>query len=280
MVYSYKRKRERSYSINHLQAAVNAVKAGATSQSAAFEFGVPRTTILDHVRGTHTGKHGHRTVLTNEEEETIVSAIEYCGRFGWPCTRVHVRQMVQDYCKSVKRSVPWGPDGPGDDFLRLFDKRWAHRISKRKTELLTAAASKSLSNENLQSFFDKVMALYDEEDLHAHPERVFNADETGLNTDGTVAAAYLKKGTKVAVTINPSGGKVQYSVLICGNAVGTMLPPFVVYRAKNLYDTWCRGGPPGTQYACTKSGWMESEAFLQWMEKVKLQILASSIQGN
>lgn len=31
--------------------------------------------------------------------------------------------------------------------------------------------------------------------------------------------------------------------MFCGNALHETLPPYVVYKAKNLYDSWMMGGP-------------------------------------
>ena len=49
-----------------------------------------------------------------------------------------------------------------------------------------------------------------------------------------------------------------------------MLPPMVVYKNKScsLYKTWTEGGPPGTTYAATTSGWFNMVTFTQWFSKV------------
>lgn len=57
----------------------------------------------------------------------------------------------------------------------------------------------------------------------------------------------------------------MFTVLFCGNAAGGYLPPFVVYKAKFLNSNWVTGGPPGTMYTTTKSGWMENTVFEEWM---------------
>lgn len=46
-----------------------------------------------------------------------------------------------------------------------------------------------------------------------------------------------------------SGGKSYTSVMYCASATGYMLPPFVIYKSKRLYQEWCVGGPPGTGYS-------------------------------
>ena len=52
--------------------------------------------------------------------------------------------------------------------------------------------------------------------------------------------------------------------MFCANAVGTFLPPMVVYKAKNLYPAWINGVPPGTKFDVMKSGWFDGQTFTRW----------------
>ena len=58
--------------------------------------------------------------------------------------------------------------------------------------------------------------------------------------------------------------KTSISVMWCGSASGDMQPPMVVYKALNLYDGWTTGGPQGTVYDCTPSGWFDGRTFTKW----------------
>ena len=58
--------------------------------------------------------------------------------------------------------------------------------------------------------------------------------------------------------------------MISGNAAGEILPPFVVYKATNLWSTWCVGGPKGARYFSTKSGWFDGVAFEEWFFSIVL----------
>jgi len=42
--------------------------------------------------------------------------------------------------------------------------------------------------------------------------------------------------------------------MFAGTASGYLLPPYVVYKAENLYDSWTEGEPKGTRYNRSKSG--------------------------
>ena len=145
-----------------------------------------------------------------------------------------------------------------------FEKRNAHILTRRKPELLTASRAKALTLPTLQAFFEMWGALLEDLELQSSPERIFNCDETGLNSDQAGEKVYIKKGCKDAYLKTVNSVKTTYTVLFCSSARGEYLPPFVVYKAKHLYQSWMMGGPRGTGYAVTDSGWMEDGVFQNW----------------
>ena len=44
-----------------------------------------------------------------------------------------------------------------------------------------------------------------------------------------------------------------------------MLPPYVIYKAENMWDLWTQGGPLNTRYNCTKSGLFFFLTFTDWL---------------
>jgi len=74
-------------------------------------------------------------------------------------------------------------------------------------------------------------------------------------------------------TIHEIGGGSgrQYITVHCaGNAHGERLPPFILYKGKNLYQRWMQGGPAGAVYGISESGWMDASNFLSWFHKLFL----------
>ena len=67
-----------------------------------------------------------------------------------------------------------------------------------------------------------------------------------------------------------AGFHVAGHILGAGCADGTRLPPYVVYKGKNLWSRWMQGDPAGCMYSVSDSGWMESANFVQWFEKMFL----------
>jgi hypothetical protein len=125
-----------------------------------------------------------------------------------------------------------------------------------------------LNPKSLDDFFDKIEKYYNAFDFHNHPERVYNLDEAGFNTDEKAKKCFFRRGDRNVPYLSPTGGKTCFTVLFCGNASDEILPPFIVYKGLHLYTTWCKGGPNGASYGVTPSGWMEDEIFSNWMKKV------------
>jgi len=61
--------------------------------------------------------------------------------------------------------------------------------------------------------------------------------------------------------------------MICGNAVGEILPPYVVYKAKGLWENLTEHGPEGCRYNATTSGWFGANIFTDWFNNTLLRHL-------
>lgn len=61
--------------------------------------------------------------------------------------------------------------------------------------------------------------------------------------------------------------------MVCGNAAGQVLPPYVNYKSDNMWSTWTEGGPPGTRYNRSKSGWFDTNTFEDWFFSLVLPVL-------
>jgi hypothetical protein len=67
--------------------------------------------------------------------------------------------------------------------------------------------------------------------------------------------------------------KSSTTVKFCGNAANISIPPYVIYKAENLWSIWTENGPPGTHYNRTKHGWMDASTFENWFTSHRPPIL-------
>lgn len=69
--------------------------------------------------------------------------------------------------------------------------------------------------------------------------------------------------------IHTGSGKESTTVLITISANGICLPPFVIYKAKHLYDTWCpKNLIRGIVYNKTDSGWIDEDRFFDYFNRL------------
>ena len=77
-----------------------------------------------------------------------------------------------------------------------------------------------------------------------------------------------KRGEKDIHETMGGSGREYITILGCGCADGTRLPPYVVYKGKNLWARWMKNGPASCLFSVSDSGWMEGPNFLQWFTKM------------
>lgn len=125
------------WSDQQLLAAKTAVTSKRMSRrAAAKEFGIPLTTLCDHLRGKSTKRYGGGpTILTKSEEHEIVVACQTLQQFGFPMTRDIVGKIVSDYLKTTARPHRFRYGTPGPDWWRGFLRRWP-TLTQRKPEHL------------------------------------------------------------------------------------------------------------------------------------------------
>jgi hypothetical protein len=54
------------------------------------------------------------------------------------------------------------------------------------------------------------------------------------------------------------------------SAAGEWFPQMVVYKAQNVYASWCSRGTKGAIFSCPKSGWFDAFQFEKWFFEIML----------
>lgn len=82
----------------------------------------------------------------------------------------------------------------------------------------------------------------------------------------------VKRGCKYPERVmNHTKGSV--SIMMAASADGVMLPPYVVYKATHLYNTWIKNGPNDCRYNRSGSGWFDGGIFTDWITTMVIPIL-------
>ena len=92
--------------------------------------------------------------------------------------------------------------------------------------------------------------------------RLWNCDETTFCTSTTSKKLLCKQGAQSLHEVGGGTGREHTTVHVCCCANGQRLLPFILYKAKNMYQEWMKGGPAGCRYGVSESGWMDGANFL------------------
>ncbi|KAE8741818.1 hypothetical protein FOCC_FOCC012650 [Frankliniella occidentalis] len=91
---------------------------------------------------------------------------------------------------------------------------------------------------------------------------ILNFDETNV-MDDPANNKIIVRGEKYPVKVMTTS-KTPISLIFAGTSSGTLLPPFVVYESKELFESCTTGGPPGARYHRSPSGWFDKIIFEEW----------------
>jgi hypothetical protein len=263
------RKGEKSYKEEDVLEAVRLVKEGMSVRNATAACNVPKSTIDDRVSGKHGGLQGRPPVLTKEEEGLIIEMVDMMCDWGFPFTKTDLCYFVQSYLNKRGGSTRFKDNLPSRRFVDSFLGRHPEFTMRRTNPIKCSRAS--LSREEVAKFFKNYVKSVQD----VPPENIYNYDKSPLRDDPGSSSCIYRKGTKYPEKVQNSS-KQCISVMFCGNVAGEMVPPMVVYKAKNLYSSW-KGedgrGIKGAHYSTSLSGWFDMFPFEEWFAKVLLPIL-------
>lgn len=208
-------------------------------------------------------KRGGQPALTSHHEEDIVKSLIICAEWGYPLSTFDLRCFVKTFLdKNGISSSRFKNNLPGYDWAAGFLRRHEGALSKRLCQNIKRNRA-SVSPKNINGFFDEYEIT--SAGIPAHLK--VNYDESAWADDSGRKKLIFKRGCKYPErVINQT--KSSVSVMFAATASGVLLPPYVIYKATNLYDAWTVGGPPGCLFNRTKSGWMDATIFADWFKSV------------
>ena len=277
MPRNYKRKEnsrgyKTSYTKKDIETAVIKVKNhGFTIRKASKIYNIPLGTLHKKVKlGDQVPKkHGGQTRLDSKIENLFVQTIIHMTDWRVPFDSLDIRLLVKSYCDKVKiNDARFKNNMPGVDWVQSFMKR--HCLTNRVADNVKHSRA-VVNEETLNKYLDNLyLELKD-----IPPENIYNYDETNITDNPGSKSVIVCRGHGNRVEKKQEYSKQSTSLMFSGNAVGEFLPPMVVYKAKNLYQGWTQGGPPGTVYDITPNGWFDSRTFTRWFMEIYLPVAIS-----
>ena len=106
-------------------------------------------------------------------------------------------------------------------------------LSLRSGSSIASVQMDVMNHENMTAYFDLLREAYDDFEFGSHPEAIYNMDEMRVLLESRPPKVVAKQGQK-QVRYCTSGQKSQITVISCGSAMDQVLPPFIIFAAKQL----------------------------------------------
>ena len=100
-----------------MELALSAVRnEGVSHSAAARQYGVPRTTLIDRLKGriSDNAVMGAKTVLNKEEEEALCQFVVRSAKAGFPLQRLDLKNWVKQILDLDGRANPFKDNRPGE----------------------------------------------------------------------------------------------------------------------------------------------------------------------
>ena len=103
---------------------------------AAAKYGVPRSSLHDHLTGKSTKRFGGpQLALPCEIEKEVVESCYALQELGFPMTKEMVGVIIHDYLEETGTPSPFINNTPGRSWWECFLKRWP-KLTERKPQHL------------------------------------------------------------------------------------------------------------------------------------------------
>ena len=243
-------------------------------RSLARKYDIPKSTLHDHLKGkSKQVGAGGPTVLSTQVEREIALACTTLADMGFGLTKDLIDVVIVDYLKDNGIENPFANNVPGKDWWQRFMKRWPI-LSERKPQHLSTKRAQAGNRVILNVWFDKAEEVLSNAGLDRNDPtiavRLWNCDETAFSNCVSATKLLARRGCRNVHEIGGGSGRFYITVHCGGSASGEKLPPFVLYKGKNLYQRWMVGGPSATLYGVSESGCMDGPNFLSWFTKLFL----------
>jgi hypothetical protein len=129
---------------------------------------------------------------------------------------------------------------------------------------LDAKRARSLCAENVKSFYDNLLCLY--ETHNYSPSHIWNCDESGVQAGRNGDAQVLAKTEARNVHQVLPDEREWFTVLTCINAASESIPNFYIFRGKRFRRNYIQFCEQGATMAMSSKAWMTTCLFSAWID--------------
>ena len=259
----------RQYSEKDMSDALENIKKGKmTIGKASKHFKIPKMTLSDRVnKRWKTNKIGRKNDLTDEQEKALVYYIKYMASIAHPLTVAIIKQFAWVISKRNATSRFNPETGPGHTCWDGFRKRHKADLTLRRPDKLDRGRKRMANEQVMRQHFELLEETLEKMKIKDKPERIFNCDESGIPLDVRTGKVVVERRSKQAYP-QSKGSREHITAHIAVCADGTPLPPFLIFEKSFPSGPYARLGPDNALYGVSPNGYMDSELFRMWIEKL------------
>lgn len=179
------------------------------------------------------------------------------------------RLLAYQFASQLKKKMPssWIENKmSGRDWFFSFMLRHP-KLSLRKPEATSLARASAFNRTNVELFFN----LYDKatQNITFEAHRIWNMDETGLTTVHKPDRVIAGCGRKQVGQITSAEHGTVVSMALAVNAAGMRAPPYLIFPRVRFQPHFLNTGPDPCWGGANPSGYMNSDNFLDFMQKLQ-----------
>lgn len=274
---TYKRKTVRgSIPRDILQRVAVEIENGRTIRGVATEFNINRMTLKRYItkRATNpdaiTGYQAvaaSKIIFKSEMEQDLANHIKLLADMFHGLSVQKCCALAYNFAVSNGLTIPdsWTKNGKaGTDWWLAFRSR--QHLAVRSPEATSFARSSAFNRPVVNQFYDNLATVMDAN--HFKPEDIFNCDETGCTTVQRPKQIVTEQGRKQVGSITSAERGELVTVVYTVSAAGNVIPPMFIFPRVNYKDHFIRGAPPGSIGRATRSGWINEDIFVEYVQHI------------
>jgi hypothetical protein len=210
--------------------------------------------------------HGPPPVFSIQEEESMTRWLNEMTARSMGLKPGEFLDVVQGIVKAEKKKTPFTKGRPSYEWYSNFMRRNAH-VVPISTEVPLESCRAKLTKAKTDNWYANFGGFLTANKLIAKPKCIWNADEIGFSMGKTTGK--VMGPTRDWFNVSEGPGKQRLTVMFCGAADGTMMPPFFVYpQPQPIGYNPLAGALDGSSIAYTTNGWMDPKTFHDFIKHV------------
>ncbi|KAG1697838.1 hypothetical protein DVH05_015792 [Phytophthora capsici] len=215
--------------MERLRQAVGAVNEKRLSlRTASTRFGVSKSKIHRRTSGQVelTSRNGPEPILSPGEVSGVVKAVPMRTRHGLCFTKDELGLFIRNVVKnsSYSREIP--EYFPSKSYIQRFVAKHSVDLSSRRAQSLEVCRAKASTVENVDRHYNKFKEV-----ISSVPDiptsRIWNLDETGMCPQTRNSKKKVLATKNMRANVQESNDRTNVSALVCVNADGGFVPPFL-----------------------------------------------------